>query len=67
MKILIVLFVTIFIFSCAEPKEVGIAYSGESQFSRVCIDGVEYLYRRLGNIGYLSPHFKITGDLYLCD
>lgn len=67
MRILIILFVTIFIISCAETNQVdvGVRYLGKMEIT--CIDGVEYLKLRTGHAAYLSPHFKVTGKLYLCD
>lgn len=46
--------------------ESGISKSGDYEFKRVCIDGVEYFFKD-SRRGYLAPHFKSDGSLYLCE
>lgn len=33
----------------------------------VCIDGVEYIKIRTGYRGWMAPHYKADGTLYICD
>lgn len=51
---------------CKEADKRGTTTSGEYTFSRICIDGVEYLQRSGHQHGYFAPHFKPDGTLYLC-
>ena len=51
---------------CMKYDSNGTTNSGEAEFKRVCIDGVEYLSRRAGYSGYMAPHFKPDGSLYTC-
>jgi len=46
---------------------MGVSYSGEKTFNKICLDGVEYFYNDGGDNESLTPHFKVTGELYLCD
>lgn len=42
--------------------------SGNIEFERHCIDGVEYLYRKTGLYEvFSSPHYKQDGTLYICN
>lgn len=64
-KILIILSV-VFIASCGD-YETNVAISvGGSTFTIVCIDGVEYVTLSKVYSGYMSPHYKTDGSLYLC-
>jgi hypothetical protein len=51
---------------CKEADKRGTTTSGDYTFSRICIDGVEYLQRTGHQHGYMAPHFKPDGTLYLC-
>ncbi len=47
------------------------AKSGSENFDVVCIDGVEYIFfakdtSSFGSLGWLAPHFKPDGSLYIC-
>ncbi len=46
------------------------AYDGETdsslEYEVECIDGVEYIKGFRTQWGYMSPHFKKDGTLYLC-
>ena len=48
------------------PQTVGTSTSGDLNYDRICIDGVEYLRRRVGHTAELAAHFKTDGSLYLC-
>lgn len=41
--------------------------SGITNYSVVCIDGVEYLTRSSGYRGYMSVKFNRDGNVSLCD
>ena len=51
---------------CNQPEKVGQITSGDTQFERICIDGVEYLQQLRGNRGLLAAHFKPDGTVYAC-
>lgn len=52
---------------CNNPDSVGTARSGQEVYTKVCIDDVEYLIRIGGYQGYMAPHFKPDGSLYICN
>lgn len=54
---------------CDMPKSQvdRVTRSGDIDHEITCIDGVEYLYLRHGYGGYMTPHFKKDGSLYLCE
>jgi len=49
------------VMGCADT--VGTSSSGGITYSRICIDGVEYLSSRYR----LTAHFKPDGSLYICN
>jgi len=68
-KILLLLSLLLLMFllnGCEYDSSTGTAYSGEVKYSKICIDGVEYLKLRKSYQGYMSAHFKTDGTLYLC-
>lgn len=46
-----------------EYQSTGSTYSGDKEFKRICIDGVEYIKGGRN----MAPHFKTDGSLYLCN
>lgn len=64
--IILVIFI-ISLTSCVEQNSTGTTKSGEGVYQKVCIDGVEYLQREGGYHGYMAPHFKQDGSLYICE
>ena len=43
--------------------------SGDMEFSTICVDGVEYIFREnyTSRTAWMAPHFKTDGSLYLCE
>lgn len=64
----VVLFILILCSACdyTPQKTNGETKSGGARYTRVCIDGVEYLQKSGRGDFTLAPHFKPDGNLYLC-
>jgi len=69
MKILLIILTLFLISSCGRTDKKGISLSGDQEFDRICIDNVEYIFAKdsISYRGYMAPHFKKDGTLYLCD
>lgn len=66
--VLIALAIMILALLAGSPVSTGSTMSGTQDFNKICIDGVEYLYLQVSaGPGYLAPHFKPDGTLYLCE
>jgi len=68
---IIIFFVCLFSFALSgcngpENQSAGTSLSGKRHHEKICLDGVEYLYLQHGYGGYMAPHFKQDGSLYLC-
>ena len=68
MKKLLILLVALVLIGCEIKIEEKSFFDKEREreFNTVCIDGVEYLYYVGYKVGFLAPHFKTDGKLYLC-
>lgn len=67
-RLLIAIVICLSISSCNTGEEPR---TPKEEFKTVCVDGVEYFFfsESMGykGYGYMSPHFKRDGSLYLCE
>lgn len=66
MKILLVLGMVLALAGCEQYESTGTVKSGNVSYKVVCIDSVEYVLRAVGRRGFMAPHFRVDGSLYLC-
>lgn len=66
-KHIIIVVAMVLCIGCDGYTEGNTARSGNLKVKTVCIDGVEYIKMSTGYGGYMSPHYKKDGTLYLCD
>jgi len=65
--VLAICFIFLLVSGCDQkPQKMGTANSGEVTYERVCVDGVEYLYKSMGHGKLFAPHFRPNGTLYTC-
>ena len=64
MKIkILLLLILLVLFGCENADVRGTTHSGKKSIALLCVDGVESM---SGYRGYLAPHFKPDGPLYIC-
>lgn len=69
MKRSLFVLIILLLLGCRAEYETALpAKSGNQSFDVICIDNVEYIYfAKYGDkVGYLAPHFKTDGSLYIC-
>lgn len=67
MKKLVFIIMIAVMAGCTEYQDGRAARSGNEIIETSCIDGVEYIHYSKGYRGYLAPHFRKDGSLYLCE
>lgn len=69
MKFLIFIFAFLVLVGCESPSSGGSVQSGSMEFKKICVDGVQYLFKidLMSHRGFMAPHLKPSGLPHLCE
>ena len=70
MKFYILFIIILILVSCSNNSNKQSEFDKSRNFNKIdviCVDNVEYFYKKFYGYTYLSPHYKKDGTLYTCE